>query len=155
MSPANCKQARFTPCSNPSSQVTHCCRSKADAFMQGLRREIRSRHRHAKPLASRVESPTHVGVVSPGNDSGSYQSTFQLDTCQQGTIHGQMVIPDDCSHSNWQQQQQGYAAGFKAESHCQYQSGRFLQQGHVPEAAKPTNVQQCASRKEFSFQVRY
>lgn len=121
--------------------------------MQGLRREVRSRHRHTKPSASRPESSTHATLASPDNGSGSYHSNFQLDSCQQGTARGQMVRPDTGSDSRRQQQQQGFAAGFRAESHHQHQSGRFAKQDLIPEAAKGKKMQRRASRQDPSIQV--
>ena len=80
------------------------CRNKADAFLQGLKKEYDARHRHSRATFS-TDMPS-AKLPSSEHAHGSFPSSFSGVSHQHSLRHGQLDLRDDQSYATEQREQQ-------------------------------------------------
>ena len=87
---------------SPCSQVSFvCCRAKTDAFVEGLRKEYSSRHRHNKQTDSSHVSLSGSTLASPDHDCTDSRQAIHHQTSRPSQTYQHI-----CSYHAVQQQQQ-------------------------------------------------
>ena len=108
------------------------CRNKADAFLQGLKKEYDARHRHSRATLS-TDTPS-AKLPSSEHAHGSFPSSFSDVSHQHSLRHGQLDLRDDQSYATQQQEQQWRKGDLDASSQIRSlraPEGNFVQHDSV------------------------
>ena len=94
---------------SPCSQVSCvCCRAKTDAFVEGLRKEYSSRHRHNKQAASRHISLSGSTLASPEHDYTDSRQAIHHQTSGPSQTYQHTCLYHAVQQQQQQQQQQDH-----------------------------------------------